>query len=139
LEFARNKATIAAAARMSRGGEDEEKQGHANTEAVQSAHDGGSKTEKTSLIKNTSVFTWKNLTYTVKVSGGERVLLDKVSGFIKPGSLGALMGSSGAGKVCLPGELFLRSVKLMYLPPRPRSWMSWPKGRQRERLPERFT
>jgi ABC-type glutathione transport system ATPase component len=101
LEFARNKATTAAAARMNSGGEDEEKQGHAITEAALLAHDGSSKTEKASLIKNTSVFTWKNLTYTVKVAGGERVLLDKVSGFIKPGSLGALMGSSGAGKVRL--------------------------------------
>jgi len=101
LEFARNEATIAAAARLSSGSEDEEKQGHAIAEAEHSAHDGSSETEKADLIKNTSVFTWKNLTYTVKVPGGERVLLDKVSGFIRPGSLGALMGSSGAGKVSL--------------------------------------
>ena len=50
------------------------------------------------LIRNTSVFTWKNLTYTVKTSVGDRVLLDDVQGWVKPGMLGALMGSSGAGK-----------------------------------------
>jgi hypothetical protein len=47
------------------------------------------------LIRNTSIFTWKNLTYTVKTASGERKLLDKVQGYVKPGMLGALMGSSG--------------------------------------------
>jgi hypothetical protein len=50
------------------------------------------------LIRNTSVFTWKNLFYTVKTPSGDRVLLDNVQGWVKPGMLGALMGSSGAGK-----------------------------------------
>lgn len=47
------------------------------------------------LVRNTSIFTWKNLTYTVKTPSGDRVLLDNVQGFVKPGTLGALMGSSG--------------------------------------------
>jgi ATP-binding cassette subfamily G (WHITE) protein 2 (SNQ2) len=47
------------------------------------------------LIRNTSVFTWKNLTYTVKTPQGDRILLDNVEGFVRPGTLGALMGSSG--------------------------------------------
>lgn len=47
------------------------------------------------LIRNESVFTWKNLSYTVKTPNGPRVLLDNVQGWIKPGTLGALMGSSG--------------------------------------------
>jgi ATP-binding cassette subfamily G (WHITE) protein 2 (SNQ2) len=50
--------------------------------------------QDTQLIRNTSVFTWRNLRYTVSVPGGTRLLLDNVNGFIKPGSLGALMGSS---------------------------------------------
>ena len=50
------------------------------------------------LVRNTSVFTWRNLTYTVKTPSGDRVLLDNVHGYVKPGMLGALMGSSGAGK-----------------------------------------
>jgi ATP-binding cassette subfamily G (WHITE) protein 2 (SNQ2) len=47
------------------------------------------------LIRNTSIFTWKNLTYTIKTPSGERTLLDNVQGYVKPGMLGALMGSSG--------------------------------------------
>jgi hypothetical protein len=43
-----------------------------------------------SLIHNTSVFTWKNLTYTVKTPSGDRILLDDVQGWVKPGMLGAL-------------------------------------------------
>lgn len=50
------------------------------------------------LVRNTSVFTWRNLNYTVKTPTGDRVLLDNVHGYVKPGMLGALMGSSGAGK-----------------------------------------
>ena len=48
----------------------------------------------------TDIFSWKNLNYVVPVSGGHRKLLDNVSGFVAPGKLTALMGESGAGKVC---------------------------------------
>lgn len=47
------------------------------------------------LIRNTSVFTWRNLSYIVKTSSGDRTLLNNVHGYVKPGMLGALMGSSG--------------------------------------------
>lgn len=67
-------------------------------------------TEK-ELIKNTSVFTWKNLTYTVKTPAGDRVLLENVHGFVKPGMLGALMGSSGAGKTTLLDVLAQRKTE----------------------------
>lgn len=53
------------------------------------------------LIQNKSVFTWKGLTYTVKTPSRDRVLLDNVQGWVKPGMLGALMGASGAGKTTL--------------------------------------
>ncbi|KAF8743104.1 ABC transporter, partial [Rhizoctonia solani] len=46
-------------------------------------------------------FTWENLDYTVPVPGGTRQLLNKVFGYVKPGTLTALMGSSGAGKTTL--------------------------------------
>lgn len=46
-------------------------------------------------------FTWSNLEYTVPVQGGQRKLLDKVFGYVKPGQMTALMGSSGAGKTTL--------------------------------------
>ncbi|KAK6602415.1 ABC multidrug transporter [Botrytis cinerea] len=62
------------------------------------------------LMRNTSVFTWKNLTYTVKTPSGDRVLLDNVQGWVKPGMLGALMGSSGAGKTTLLDVLAQRKT-----------------------------
>ncbi|GAA5965734.1 hypothetical protein JCM21900_006739 [Sporobolomyces salmonicolor] len=52
-------------------------------------------------VAHTKPFTWENLTYTVPVPGGERQLLDHVFGYVKPGQLTALMGSSGAGKTTL--------------------------------------
>ncbi|KAI4824766.1 putative Brefeldin A resistance protein, partial [Aureobasidium sp. EXF-8845] len=62
------------------------------------------------LTKNTSVFSWKDLTYTVPTSDGPRVLLNKVDGWAKPGSLGALMGASGAGKTTLMDVLAQRKT-----------------------------
>lgn len=45
-----------------------------------------------------STFSWHNLDYYVKHQGQQKQLLDKVFGYVQPGSLVALMGSSGAGK-----------------------------------------
>jgi ATP-binding cassette subfamily G (WHITE) protein 2 (SNQ2) len=44
-------------------------------------------------------FTWEHLNYTVPVKGGQKQLLNDVFGYVKPGTLTALMGASGAGKV----------------------------------------
>ena len=63
------------------------------------------------LIRNTSVFTWKDLSYTVKTPEGDRLLLDKVQGWVKPGMLGALMGASGAGKTTLLDVLAQRKTE----------------------------
>ncbi len=63
------------------------------------------------LVRNTSVFTWSNLTYTVKTPSGPRVLLDDVKGWVKPGTLTALMGSSGAGKTTLLDVLAQRKTE----------------------------
>ena len=70
----------------------------------------GTMTTEEQLVRNTSVFTWKNLTYTVKTPSGDRVLLDNVQGWVKPGMLGALMGSSGAGKTTLLDVLAQRKT-----------------------------
>lgn len=52
--------------------------------------------------KSRKSFTWENLDYTVPTPGGPRKLLNAVNGYVKPGTLTALMGSSGAGKTtCL--------------------------------------
>lgn len=48
-----------------------------------------------------ATLSWKDLSYSVSVGKKKttRVLLNSVSGFARPGTLTALMGSSGAGKV----------------------------------------
>ncbi|KAH8761629.1 putative ABC transporter [Diaporthe sp. PMI_573] len=72
--------------------------------------DSGGEGAETSLLQNKSIFTWKNLTYTVSTPSGNRVLLDNVHGYVKPGMLGALMGSSGAGKTTLLDVLAQRKT-----------------------------
>lgn len=47
------------------------------------------------------IFTWQHVCYDIPVKGGQRRLLDDVSGWVKPGTLTALMGVSGAGKTTL--------------------------------------
>ena len=53
------------------------------------------------LVPQTDVFTWKDVCYDIKIKGEPRRLLDNVSGWVKPGTLTALMGVSGAGKTTL--------------------------------------
>lgn len=47
------------------------------------------------------IFHWRDLTYQVKIKSEDRVILNHVDGWVKPGQLTALMGSSGAGKTTL--------------------------------------
>ncbi|KFZ06095.1 hypothetical protein V501_07757 [Pseudogymnoascus sp. VKM F-4519 (FW-2642)] len=63
------------------------------------------------LIRNSSIFTWRDLSYTVKTRSGDRILLDNVQGYVKPGNLTALMGSSGAGKSTLLDVLAHRKTE----------------------------
>ena len=67
--------------------------------------------EAMKLLKpQTDVFTWRNACYEVPVSGGQRQLLDHVSGWVKPGILTAIMGTSGAGKTTLLDVLAKRTT-----------------------------
>lgn len=47
------------------------------------------------------IFTWRNVCCDVHIKGETRRLLSDVSGYVKPGTLTALMGESGAGKTTL--------------------------------------
>lgn len=55
-----------------------------------------------------SVFTWENVQYTVPYMGGEKRLLNNVTGYAKPGVMVALVGASGAGKTTLLNTLSQR-------------------------------
>lgn len=58
----------------------------------------------------TDTFSWQHLNYTIPLGHGEtRKLLDDVSGYVAPGKLTALVGSSGAGKVHFPKYYILAS------------------------------
>lgn len=46
-------------------------------------------------------FTWRDMAYDIEINGESRRLLDHVSGCVKPGTLTALMGVSGAGTTTL--------------------------------------
>ncbi|KAF2793263.1 ABC drug exporter AbcA [Melanomma pulvis-pyrius CBS 109.77] len=57
--------------------------------------------KNTSFQGSTSVFHWNNVCYDIKIKGKPRRILDNVDGWVKPGTLTALMGVSGAGKTTL--------------------------------------
>ncbi|KAF4453657.1 ATPase [Fusarium austroafricanum] len=57
--------------------------------------------EVANIQGSTSVFHWNNVCYDIKIKGEPRRILDNVDGWVKPGTLTALMGVSGAGKTTL--------------------------------------
>ncbi|KAJ5398236.1 hypothetical protein N7509_006349 [Penicillium cosmopolitanum] len=60
--------------------------------------------------KQVSIFHWQNVTYDIKIKGEPRRILDQVDGWIRPGTLTALMGVSGAGKTTLLDVLASRTT-----------------------------
>ncbi|KAI5456898.1 ABC-2 type transporter-domain-containing protein [Mariannaea sp. PMI_226] len=54
-----------------------------------------------SIQGSASVFHWNDVCYDIKIKNEPRRILDHVDGWVKPGTLTALMGVSGAGKTTL--------------------------------------
>lgn len=92
-------------------GDDEEKDqvkaGGLPDEKEMAAADAEAKEALAEQPKMTDVFSWRGINYVIPGAGGEsKKLLDDVSGYVAPGKLTALMGESGAGKVCASGDRF---------------------------------
>ncbi|KAL1957007.1 hypothetical protein VTO42DRAFT_6496 [Malbranchea cinnamomea] len=60
--------------------------------------------------QHTSVFHWRDICYQIRVKGETKTILDHVDGWVKPGTLTALMGVSGAGKTTLLDVLASRTT-----------------------------
>lgn len=60
-----------------------------------------SSNEEIKLQKQEGIFQWQDVCYDIKIKKEPRRLLDHVDGWVKPGTLTALMGASGAGKTTL--------------------------------------
>ncbi|KAF2863977.1 hypothetical protein K470DRAFT_254291 [Piedraia hortae CBS 480.64] len=60
------------------------------------------------ILRQTAVFSWRDVCYDIKIKGEPRRILDHVDGWVKPGTLTALMGVSGAGKTTLLDTLATR-------------------------------
>lgn len=69
---------------------------------------GGQEETLEQISKSESIFTWQDVQYSVPYQGGQRKLLNNVSGYAKPGLMVALMGASGAGKTTLLNTLAQR-------------------------------
>jgi ABC-type glutathione transport system ATPase component len=64
----------------------------------------------TAIEEQKGIFTWRDVVYDIEIKGEPRRLLDHVSGFVKPGTMTALMGVSGAGKTTLLDALAQRTT-----------------------------
>ncbi|KAJ1979844.1 ATP-binding cassette transporter snq2 [Dimargaris xerosporica] len=67
--------------------------------------------ESDAVVKDASnglTLTWQDISYTVSSKHGDTQLLHSINGYVRPGAMTALMGSSGAGKTTLLDVLALR-------------------------------
>jgi len=60
------------------------------------------------IQRQEAIFQWRNVCYDIKIKSESRRILDHVDGWVKPGTLTALMGVSGAGKTTLLDVLATR-------------------------------
>lgn len=62
------------------------------------------------IERQTAIFQWEDVCYDITIKGEPRRILDHVDGWVKPGTLTALMGVSGAGKTTLLDCLATRTT-----------------------------
>ena len=81
-----------------------------NTQVASAAEDHGEHADEVEAIPpQKDIFTWRDVCLDITIQGEPRRLLDNVSGWVKPGTLTALMGVSGAGKTTLLDTLSQRT------------------------------
>lgn len=84
----------------------DEEAGDQRTQQLEKLH-----TQASRIIeRQTAVFHWQDICYDIKIKGEARRILDHVDGWVKPGTLTALMGVSGAGKTTLLDVLATRTT-----------------------------
>ncbi|RAL06950.1 putative ABC multidrug transporter [Aspergillus homomorphus CBS 101889] len=105
LVFRRNKVHKALARRNA----NDEEQAAGRVVQSEKASSQGSETIA-GVEKQSSIFHWEDVTYDIKIKGEPRRILDHVDGWIRPGTLTALMGVSGAGKTTLLDVLASRTT-----------------------------
>jgi ABC-type dipeptide/oligopeptide/nickel transport system ATPase component len=69
------------------------------------------------------MFTWEELNYHVPTPSGPLRLLHDVYGYVKPGTLTALMGASGAGMSLVHDSESARALSIVQ--GKPHASMSW--------------
>jgi len=113
LVFRRGKMPTAMAKTISgrgdgRGGEDDDAEAAATDVALHPGNQHEVSDISAVIQRQTAIFQWKDVCYDIKIKGEGRRILDHVDGWVKPGTLTALVGVSGAGKTTLLDVLATR-------------------------------
>ncbi|KAF1971594.1 opaque-specific ABC transporter CDR3, partial [Bimuria novae-zelandiae CBS 107.79] len=77
---------------------------------VQTEKYNGDRFASSIVQKQQSIFHWEDVCYELQIKGETRKILQNVDGWVKPGTLTALMGVSGAGKTTLLDVLASRTT-----------------------------
>jgi ATP-binding cassette subfamily G (WHITE) protein 2 (PDR) len=83
------------------GGDDIENSVHGSTTMVPRRYFVDKESIQIGVQGSKSIFHWNNVSYDINIKGKPRRILDNIDGWVKPGTLTALMGVSGAGKTTL--------------------------------------
>ncbi|KAL2847099.1 ABC-2 type transporter-domain-containing protein [Aspergillus pseudodeflectus] len=74
---------------------------HVGEESINAPPPYSKEARQINLQKQSGVLHWKDVCYEVSIKGQPRLISDHIDGWVRPGTLTALMGASGAGKTTL--------------------------------------